>query len=121
MTESGRSRISISGGTFHQSAVGIGSVRQNNVSGSGGASTEDLRSLLTELRGHIVALGRDEQDRDAIARRVDQMKNELSEAEPEADIVRGGWKSVLKVLDAGARASESISKITDLVGALFGT
>lgn len=120
MADNARNRISITGGSFHQSAVGTGSIRQNNYGSSDGSSVEDLRSLVVALRGEIPALASDEGDRAAIAQRIDQVENELSEPEPDPDIVRGGWKGVLKVLDAGARASESISKITDLVTGLFG-
>jgi hypothetical protein len=45
---------------------------------------------------------------------------ELDAPEPDADVVRGGWKSVLKALDVGARAAESVTRITDLVSSLFG-
>lgn len=120
MADRARNRISISGGSFHQSAVGTGSIRQTNYGGPDGVSVDDLRSLLADARGELLALGRDDQERATLAQRVDQVESDLSEPEPDPDIVRGGWKSVLKVLDAGARASESISKITDLVAGLFG-
>ena len=39
---------------------------------------------------------------------------------PDEDVVRSGWKSVLKVLGTGAAAAEGPTKVTDLVTAPFG-
>jgi hypothetical protein len=80
---------------------------------------DDLRSALAGSRAEIVGLGRDEAECRALATRIDQVAEELATAEPDGDIVRGGWKSILKVLDAGAAAADSVSKITGLVSSLF--
>ena len=112
-------KITVSGGTFTGSAVSnehaevhTGTVSQVTVG--------DLRAALRDHRDQIVALGRDDDERRRVAGRIEQVVEELEAPEPDADVVRGGWKSVLKVLDVGARTAESITKITDLVTALFG-
>lgn len=116
---SDRSKITITGGNFTQSAVGIGSIHQHNDARQ--ATAGDLRSALADGREEIVALGRDDAEQARLAHGVDQIQEELSAPKPDADIVRGGWKSVLKVLDAGAAATASIVKISELIGSLFGT
>ena len=112
-------KITVSGGTFTGSAVSnehaevhTGTVSQVTVG--------DLRAALRDHRDQIVALGRDDDERRRVAGRIEQVVEELEAPEPDADVVRGGWKSVLKVLDVGARTAESITQITDLVTALFG-
>ena len=116
---SDRSKIRITGGNFTQSAVGIGSIYQHNTAEQ--ATAGDLRSALAEGRAEIIALGRDDTDRVRLAHGLDQVQEELAASEPDADIVRGGWKSVLKVLDAGAAATSSVVKISEFIRSLFGT
>ena len=114
-------RITVSGGNFSGSAVGIGDVRVHNIGGTHQVTPYDLRSALAASRAEIVALGRDDAECRTLANQIDQVTQELTAAEPDGDIVRGGWKSALKILDSGGAAADSISKITDLVSSLFGS
>ena len=113
-------KITVSGGTFTGSAVGIGHVTLQNSGTSSQITVDDLRQALRSHHDEIVALARDDVERARVAGRIEQVAEELDAAEPEADVVRGGWKSVLKALDVGARAADSVAKITDLVTGLVG-
>jgi hypothetical protein len=115
-----RNEIRVSGGTFTGSAVGIGQTAVHNSGTVAQVTLGDLLEALAARRDEIVALGRDDADRRRVAGRIEQVVEELDASEPDADVVRGGWKSVLKALDVGARAAESVSTITDLVSSLFG-
>lgn len=110
-------RITVTGGTFTGSAVGIGRTEVHN---AGAVSVGDLREALRAHHDEIVALGRDDAGRRRVAGHIEQVVEELEAPEPDKDVVRGGWKSVLKVLGTGAAAAEGLTKVTDLVTALFG-
>jgi hypothetical protein len=114
-------KITVSGGNISGSAIGIGDTRVINSAGAHQVTVDDLRSALAASRAEIVGLGRDEAESRTLASRIDQVADELATDEPDGDIVRGGWKSALKVLDSGAAAADSISRITQLVSSLFGS
>jgi hypothetical protein len=113
-------KITIAGGTFTGSAVSAEHAEVHNAGPVSQVTVGDLREALRAYRDEIVALGRDDAERTRVAGRIEQVVEELEAPEPDADVVRGGWKSVLKALDAGARTAESLTKVTDLVTALFG-
>jgi hypothetical protein len=114
-------KITVSGGTFTGTAVGIGHIAVHNSGSVSQVTVGDLREALAAHRDELVALAGDDAGRRRVAGRIEQVVEELDAPEPDGDVVRGGWKSVVRALDVGARAAESIAKITDLVTALFGT
>ena len=117
---SSSNKVTVTGGTFTGSAIGNGRVEVHNGPVSQ-VTVGDLREALRAHHDEIVALGRDESERRRVAGRIEQVVEELEAPAPDADVVRGGWKSVLKVLGAGAAAAEGLTKVTDLVTALFGS
>jgi hypothetical protein len=114
-------RMTITGGTFTRSAVGVENVHVHNAGGEQHLTVDDLRAALAAGRADILDAARDDMARKALASRVDALSEELEADEPDGEIVRGGWKSVRKLLETGAQAAETITKITDMVGALFGS
>lgn len=114
-------KITVSGGTFTGSAVSTEHAEVHNAGPVSSITVDDLRDALRAYRDEIVALGRDDVERTRVDGRIEQVLEELEAPEPDSDVVRGGWKSVLRALDAGAGAAESLTKVTDLVTTLFGT
>lgn len=108
--------IKISGGTFTGSTnvaagdITVGSVRQY-------VRLADLRAALEAHRAELITAGGD--DGDKVRRRLDRLDEELAEDEPDADAVRGDWRSVAKLLTGAGAAAESAKKIAELVHALF--
>jgi hypothetical protein len=121
VTKDRAKQITVSGGTFTNSAIGIGRIEQHNTAGTQQVTVSDLRTALREHADEIVALGRDDAERESLRAKVSDLESETAEAEPDGDIVRGTWKSVLKVLEGAAAAATSVGTITDLVGTLFGS
>jgi hypothetical protein len=112
-------RISITGGTFTGSAIGNEQVQVTNTGGVEQVTVEDLRSSLAEAREEIIGLAEDPDQRSRLRVQVAQVEEELRADEPDGDVVRGGWKRVMRVLDGGAQASESVAKIWQAISSLF--
>jgi uncharacterized protein YfaP (DUF2135 family) len=113
-------KITVTGGTFTGSALSNEHAEVHITGPVSPVTVGDLREALQAYRDDIVALGHDDAARARVAGRIEQVAEELETTEPDADVVRGGWKSILKTLDASARAAESLTKVTELVTALFG-
>ncbi|GAA1862519.1 hypothetical protein GCM10009836_48520 [Pseudonocardia ailaonensis] len=120
MSKDDGGRITISGGTFAGSAIGIGKVTVNNGDVQQ-VTVDDLRSALAGGRQKLLDAAPDETSRARVATAVEELQEELEVPEPDGDVVRGGWKRVLRLLDGGAKAAESIATITELVSSLFGS
>jgi hypothetical protein len=116
---SGTNRISITGGTFTGSAIGNEDVRVTNAQGAEQMTVGALRSTLAAAREEIIALGEDEQQRAGVRSGIEQVEEELSTEHPDGDVVRGGWKRVMRVLEGGAQASESVAKTWQAISSLF--
>lgn len=82
------------------------------------ATVGDLRGELRRHRAEIVELAGTQGPR--AERALDHLEQELADPEPDKDVVRGGWKSVTKLLAGGAAAAESVTKIAELVRTLTG-
>lgn len=112
-------RIEITGGTFTGSAVGNRDVRVTHVHGAREVAIGDLRATLAAERAGIVGLGADQEQRSRLSSGVEQVEDELRTEQPDGDVVRGGWKRVLRVLDGAAAASGSVGRISQAIAALF--
>jgi hypothetical protein len=108
--------IKISGGTFTGPTnvaagdITVGSVRQE-------VRLADLRAALEAHRAELIAAGGD--DGEKVRGRLERLDEELAEDEPDADVVRGGWRSLAKLLTGAGAAAEAAKKIAELVQALF--
>lgn len=112
-------RISITGGTFAGSAIGNEHVQVTNTSGVEQVTIEVLRSSLAVAREEIVGLAADPTQRSRLRAQIAQVEEELRVDEPDGDVVRGGWKRVMRMLDGGAQAAESVAKIWQAISSLF--
>jgi hypothetical protein len=111
--------ISITGGTFQGSAIGIGHTHQHGATIGAVAGPADLRALLAERAPEIVELGPAD-DRSGIRHEIDAIDRELGRDEPSGPVVKSRWETVLSVLDSAVKAGSRLSEITDLVHKVFG-
>jgi hypothetical protein len=115
-----RNSISITGGTFQGSAIGIGHTHQHGATIGAVAGPADLRELLTGHAAEIIAAGRSGDDRAAIQHEIGAMERELGRAEPNGPVVKSRWQAVLESLDGVVKASGSLAQVTELVNRIFG-
>jgi len=115
-----RRSIKITGGTFQGSAIGIGRTEQHGAAFRASATVEDLRTALAAGSAEIVALGRDEDERNDLRHELRKIEKELQGDEPEGAAVRTRWKSVLAALEGVRTAGTAVVGITELVRQLFG-
>lgn len=108
--------ITISGGTFTGTNIASGDVTV--VRDSPRATVGSLREEIRRHRAEIVELAGDKGE--PAGRALDDLDGELADPEPDKEIVRGRWKSVLKLLSDGAAAATSVSTIAGMVTTLTG-
>lgn len=112
--------ISITGGSFQSSAIGIGQVHQRNTTIGAESSASELRALLADHAVELAALGRTADDRDEIQHEIRAIDRELEQEDPSGPVVRSRWQAVLDALDGVLRAGGKLSEITDLMHKVFG-
>lgn len=106
--------MTIYGGTFTGSTVANGNVHQTIINHSQGAQLLQLRNELRAHRDELVAAGGPR-----VADRLDEIDAELASGEPDPEIVRGGWRSIGKLLTGAGTAAENLKKITELIQQIF--
>lgn len=102
--------ITISGGNFTDSNVASADIIDNR--NARGVTIGDLRTELGRRRAEIVDLAGENGSR--AGRAVDDLDEELADPEPDQDVVRGRWRSVLKPLPAPSRSRGSSGGLGNL-------
>lgn len=110
--------ITISNGTFIKSAIAGGDVKQTINEGSRHSRAAELRTELRRHRDELIRLAGTKGS--GVAHNLDEIDAQLASPKPDPDIVRGGWKSVARIVTGAGSAAESFSKIAELVHSLFG-
>jgi hypothetical protein len=119
MTDRMRGEITITGGTFTGSAVGVGEVRVTNA-GPSTTTIGDLQGLLTAERARLVGAAPTPEAGEKVSSAVEALEDELASSEPDGETVRGTWKRIQKLIDGGASVAGSVAKISEAVGTIFG-
>lgn len=115
-----RNLIKITGGTFSQSAIGIGRTEQHGSAVGSAVRLADLRTELAARHDEIVAHGRSAEEREDLRHELRKIREELNKDEPDGPAVKSRWRSILEVLEGALVAGTTITGITELVRQVFG-